>query len=112
MQSTDRKTLKRREKEIFDAWIERLIPDRSPDGNAFTVQEKADFLAYCNSLRRPAVSLLKTPSLLHEQVTPRANLPSLTVWICNIQPSHWLTAMFSIPETDIKRNVQSQRAAP
>jgi hypothetical protein len=47
MQSAERETLKRLDRHIFDAWIEPLIPCRGPEGRAFTIQEKADLLAFC-----------------------------------------------------------------
>jgi hypothetical protein len=47
MQSAERKTLKRMDRQIFDAWIGPLIPGRGPDGRALTIQEKADLLAFC-----------------------------------------------------------------
>jgi len=47
LQSADRKTLKRMEKQMFEAWIAPSIPDRGPDGRAFTVTEKAELLAFC-----------------------------------------------------------------
>lgn len=47
LQGVDRKTLKRKEKEIFDAWVGLSIPNRGPDGRALTIPEKADLLAFC-----------------------------------------------------------------
>jgi hypothetical protein len=47
LQNADQKTRKRKEKEMFDAWIGLSIPDRGPDGRALTIPEKTDLLAFC-----------------------------------------------------------------
>src|SRR5665213_1378457 len=47
LQGADRTILKRMKKEMFEAWIMVSIPDRDPDGRAFTLSQKADLLAFC-----------------------------------------------------------------
>ena len=47
LQDADRTPLKQKEKEMFEAWIAVSIPDRAPDGRAFTVSEKAELVAFC-----------------------------------------------------------------
>jgi len=51
-QSADRRTLKCKEKEIFNAWIGPSIPNRGPDGRALTTPEKAKLLAFCWQRKR------------------------------------------------------------
>lgn len=48
LQMTDRKVLVEKQKEIFLAWIGPSIPEHDPDGRAFTVSQKADFLNFCH----------------------------------------------------------------
>jgi hypothetical protein len=47
LQGANQTALKQKEKEIFEAWIAASIPDRAPDGRAFTVSEKAALVAFC-----------------------------------------------------------------
>jgi hypothetical protein len=47
LQGADRKTLKIKDKEMFDAWIAPSIPDRGPDGRALTAAQKEELLAFC-----------------------------------------------------------------
>ncbi len=47
LQGADRRTLRRKEKEMFEAWILPSIPDRALDCRALTVSQKADLVAFC-----------------------------------------------------------------
>jgi hypothetical protein len=47
LQSAGRTTLKKKEGEIFEAWIVESIPDVGPNGVAFTVSEKGALLTFC-----------------------------------------------------------------
>jgi hypothetical protein len=51
LQRADRQTLKSKEKEMFEAWIAPLIPNRDPDGRALTIAQKAELIALCWQIR-------------------------------------------------------------
>jgi hypothetical protein len=70
LQGADRKVLRAKKREIFDAWIAPLIPDRGPDGRALTIAEKAELLASCWAGRKQF--LAECPCLAVEDVLTTA----------------------------------------
>lgn len=53
LQKVDKKTLRKREHEIFKPWIEALIPISDPQGKAFSAAQKTQLLNFCERHRKP-----------------------------------------------------------
>jgi hypothetical protein len=52
LQAVDRKAFKRRQNEVFRAWINGLIPTLDPDGKPFTVTQRAELLTWCEARQK------------------------------------------------------------
>jgi hypothetical protein len=70
LQAVDRKTFKRRQNEVFRAWINGLIPKLGPDGKPFTVTQRAELLTWCEARQKAFFDAC--PSLAVEDVLTAA----------------------------------------
>jgi len=65
LQTADRKLLKSKEKEMFEAWVSQSIPDLDPGGRAFTISQKAELVSFCWQQRKQFLAECRSLAVEH-----------------------------------------------